>query len=106
MRRRCPLLFTGALIVILAALMAGLSSCGGGSSGTTPPPPTFSQKFKHVVVIFQENRTPDNLFHGLPGADIADSGVNSSGQMIPLTPIALAMRRIARRYFILQWLPS
>jgi phospholipase C len=90
MRRRCPLLFTGALIVILAALMAGLSSCGGGSSGTTPPPPTFSQKFKHVVVIFQENRTPDNLFHGLPGADIADSGVNSSGQMIPLTPIALA----------------
>jgi len=36
------------------------------------------------VVIFQENRTPDNLFHGLPGADIADSGVDSAGHTIPL----------------------
>jgi phospholipase C len=46
--------------------------------------------FKHVVVIFQENRTPDNLFHGFPNADIADSGINSAGQTIQLTPIALA----------------
>src|SRR5271156_2416102 len=91
MRRRCRPPFTGALIVILAGLIAVLASCGGGGGGgTTPPPPTFAQKFKHVVVIFQENRTPDNLFHGFPGADIADSGVNSSGQVIPLTPIALA----------------
>jgi phospholipase C len=42
------------------------------------------------VVIFQENRTPDNLFHGLPGADIANGGVNSSGQTVPLTPVPLA----------------
>lgn len=91
MSRRCTRLFTGAFIAVLVTLVAGLSSCGGvGSSGTAPPPPTFSDKFKHVVVIFQENRTPDNLFHGFPGADIADSGVNSSGQVIPLTPIALA----------------
>jgi hypothetical protein len=34
--------------------------------------------------------TPDNLFHGLPNADIADSGVNSLGQTIPLAPIPLA----------------
>ena len=44
---------------------------------------------KYVIVIFQENRTPDNLFHGLPGADIATSGVNSKGKVIPLTPIPL-----------------
>jgi len=43
-----------------------------------------------VIVIFQENRTPDNLFHGLPGADIANSGINSVGQTIQLTPIPLA----------------
>jgi phospholipase C len=49
-----------------------------------------SQKIQHVVVIFQENRTPDNLFHGLPNADIANSGVNSLGQAIPMTPISLA----------------
>src|SRR6185437_15723471 len=50
-------------------------------------------KFQHIVIIVQENRTPDNLFHGLnkylPQADIADSGVNSMGVTIPLKPIAL-----------------
>ena len=49
---------------------------------------------QHVVVIFQENRSVDNLFHGLnavlPAADIANSGVNSSGQTIRLTPVPLA----------------
>jgi phospholipase C len=53
--------------------------------------------FKHVVVIVQENRTPDNLFHGLltwPGInplnyDLATRGVNSTGQIIPLTPVPL-----------------
>jgi phospholipase C len=51
---------------------------------------TFSQRFQHIVVIVQENRTPDNLFHGLPNADIANSGINSSGQIITLTPVPLA----------------
>ncbi len=46
-------------------------------------------RIRHVVVIFQENRTPDNLFHGLPGADIADAGFNSKGQFVPLTPVSL-----------------
>ncbi len=89
---RCAPPFTGVLFVI-TALAAGLIACGGGGSSSTPPPPpppTYSQTFKHVVVIFQENRTPDNLFHGFPNADIADSGINSKGETIPLTPIALA----------------
>ena len=51
---------------------------------------TVTQTIKHVVIIFQENRTPDNLFHGLPGADIASSGINSAGQTIPLTVVPLA----------------
>jgi phospholipase C len=90
MRRRSGSNFKGALIAGLAALLTGISACGGGSSSTPPPPPTFSQRFKHVVVIFQENRTPDNLFHGFPNADIADTGVNSSGDEIQLAPITLA----------------
>jgi phospholipase C len=49
----------------------------------------LSQLIQHVVVIFQENRTPDNLFHGLPGADIVDSGTNSAGKTIPLTATSL-----------------
>ncbi len=48
---------------------------------------------QHVVIIFQENRTTDNLFHDQVlisrGADIASSGLNSTGQTIPLTPIDL-----------------
>jgi phospholipase C len=50
-------------------------------------------RVRHVVVIFQENRTPDNLFQDpvliAEGADIATTGVNSSGQVIPLTPLPL-----------------
>ncbi|HEX8811090.1 MAG TPA: hypothetical protein VF742_03770, partial [Terracidiphilus sp.] len=33
------------------------------STESTPPP--FPPQIKNVVVIFQENRTPDNLFHAL-----------------------------------------
>jgi phospholipase C len=48
---------------------------------------------QHVVIIFQENRTPDNLFHDpvliARGADIASSGKNSLGQTIPLSSIDL-----------------
>jgi phospholipase C len=46
-------------------------------------------------VIFQENRTPDNLFQDpvliSRGADIASSGVNSKGQILPLLPVSLAV---------------
>ena len=48
--------------------------------------------FQHIVVIFQENRTPDNLFQDpvlkANGADIS-STANSSGTTIPLSPIDL-----------------
>ena len=48
--------------------------------------------FEHIVVIFQENRTPDNLFQDQTlinnGADIARTA-NSFGTTIPLSPIDL-----------------
>ena len=50
---------------------------------------------QRVVIIFQENRTPDNLFQDpvliARGADIASSGTNSLGQSIPLMPIDLGI---------------
>jgi len=65
-------------------LYPSLTAKGGPSSG----------RIQHVVVIFQENRTPDNLFHDpvliARGADIASSGVNSSGQTVQLTATSLA----------------
>jgi phospholipase C len=54
---------------------------------------TAAAVIQHVVVIFQENRTPDNLFQDSVlvgrGADIAQQGMNSSGQTITLAPIDL-----------------
>src|SRR5689334_3821715 len=42
---------------------------------TPPMLPSQVSPFKHIVVIFQENRTPDNLFQGLcaPPYGTADS---------------------------------
>src|ERR1700691_5949947 len=89
------LLVTGAVLG-LGAVLLNLSACGGGATSAAPAapaPPAPAAVIQHVVVIFQENRTPDNLFHDSVligrGADIASSGVNSLGQTIPLSPIDL-----------------
>jgi phospholipase C len=54
---------------------------------------TTAAVIQHVVIIFQENRSTDNLFHDpvliARGADIASSATNSLGQTVPLTPINL-----------------
>ncbi len=79
-------------LVCAMGLLLNSAGCVGASSGTSPnldPPGPTSPKIQHVVVIFQENRTPDNLFHGLLNADIAKSGLNSLGQMVPLAPMSL-----------------
>src|SRR5581483_10260030 len=82
-------------LLLIAGILVGIPSCesqkGCGRVSASQPTTTSpaSQKIQHVVVIFQENRTPDNLFHGLPNADIATSGKNSQGQTVPLTPVSL-----------------
>ena len=107
-------------LVFVSALLLGLSACssspaqpassrpggtypnavtGGGanklasSNGPQQRTSKATPVIQHVVVIFQENRTPDNLFHDpvliARGADIASSGKNSLGQTIPLSPINL-----------------
>ena len=58
----------------------------------------FPSQIKHVVIVFQENRTPDNLFqglHGLKGSngvpyDIQNYWVTSTGVHKPLPPVGLA----------------
>lgn len=46
-------------------------------------------KIHHVVIIFQENRSVDNLFNGLTGADTVRSGKNSDGQRVQLRAVPL-----------------
>ncbi len=58
----------------------------------------FPSQIQHVIIIFQENRTPDNLFQGLHGVkgsngvkyDIQSYWVNSSGVHKALAPVGLA----------------
>ncbi len=84
------------LLLFPGGLLLFLSGCTGFSSaGSSDPSTTLLGRFQHVVIIFQENRTPDNLFHDsvliARGADIASSGVNSSGELVPLTQIPLGI---------------
>ena len=81
-------------VIGLAGFLISLNGCGGVASKTNPPPPPPPPgKINHVVIIFQENRTPDNLFHDPVlinrGADIASTGLNSQNQTITLAPTPL-----------------
>jgi phospholipase C len=44
---------------------------------------------EHVVVVLQENRTFDNMFHGYPGADYATTAPTSTGGTVALMPVHL-----------------
>ncbi|MDQ6766950.1 MAG: hypothetical protein M3Z41_03990 [Candidatus Eremiobacteraeota bacterium] len=75
-----------------AAACLDIVACGGGGStlpppGSTPPP---GAPIQHIVIIFQENRTVDNLFNGLPGADTVLTGQTSTGATVALQPVSLA----------------
>src|SRR5579863_5849563 len=86
-------------VMVMSLLVTALSVASSAQAqyGSTP--------IKHVIVIFQENRSPDNLFQGLctanagvPGCsttletkyNIASTYVNADGQTVPLTPVGLA----------------
>jgi phospholipase C len=88
-------LYLNFLLLGAAGFLLSLNGCGGSAhtANTLPPGPPLTNRFQHIVVIFQENRTPDNLLQDpvliKNGADIHSSGVNSQGQTIPLSPLDL-----------------
>jgi phospholipase C len=78
-----------------AALLIGACSVGNnttavprGSQGAAHPGST-SSPITHIVVVIQENRTVDNLFQFLPGANTASYGLNLYNQEVPLKPEGL-----------------
>ncbi|HVR46560.1 MAG TPA: alkaline phosphatase family protein [Candidatus Binatia bacterium] len=90
--RRAPLveLF---LLIALAGCSLHQQASSGAAPAVLPAAVTGPRsKIQHVVIIFQENRSVDNLFHGLPGADTANYGYNSHGQQVQLQPIPLTER--------------
>src|SRR5579872_1028671 len=86
--RWCPQKVPAA--VIMLCLM--VSACGGGGAFQPNPMPSSSGvpgQIHHIVIIFQENRSVDNLFNGFPGADTVLSGQTSTGQTVMLQPVPL-----------------
>jgi phospholipase C len=64
----------GALLLVVAGLLAACGATGGAPStaegaSSTPTPAAGIHKIAHVVVIQQENRSFDTYFGTYPGAD-------------------------------------
>ncbi|HKU81741.1 MAG TPA: alkaline phosphatase family protein [Candidatus Tumulicola sp.] len=84
--------------LLIATLLAACAGPHAGNDAVPAGPQALASLrrnagpagvIKHVIIVIQENRTPDNLFQGLKGADIATSGLNSMGQTVPLHPVKL-----------------
>lgn len=82
-------------------IVTELSACTASTSHVTPP--ARNVKIGHVVILFQENRSFNNLFAGFPGADTAMSAPCATafpnghqvawckpGMKVALQPISLA----------------
>lgn len=78
------------LVLSAAAVLLSANGCGVSNNSTHTSP-----YIQHVVIIVQENRTPDDMFQDpvliSRGADIAQSGLNSQGQTINLTETNLSI---------------
>jgi phospholipase C len=98
--------------IAAALLTVGLTACSGSAPAPMLPAASTGQQshqngpligasqnnvgqsvpmpIKHVVIIIQENRTPDYLFQGVRGADISKYAIDSRGDRVPLRPISLS----------------
>jgi phospholipase C len=83
------------------AVIVALVGCSQNTTSPTPPPVPLAARsggmmrsfsgsgstpITHVVIVFQENRSTNNLFNGLPGAGTVRTGTNSYGQTVKLQP--------------------
>jgi phospholipase C len=98
---KCTRLLALVLVVAIAgcAQNSALAPSMPAGSSLTPGTPrgeslrlmpnSSSGKIQHVVIIFQENRSTNDLFNGFPGADTTRVGYNSQGQQVQLQPVLL-----------------
>ncbi len=85
--------------LLVACSLIALSGCSGGSTSFSPgrvepgtasaAAVTASSRIKHVVIIIQENRSFDNLFHGFKGAAYATYGAATGGRKTQLHATSL-----------------
>lgn len=100
MKRSCAQAIAMAMVASVAATFA---ACSNPSSNSPITPATPKAKIGHVIVLFQENRSFNNLFAGFRGANSATSAPCATefpnghpadwckpGVKIPLRQISLA----------------
>jgi phospholipase C len=76
------------LILVLIAFVSAYGAYMVASRHAHRPAAAAATPIQHIVVIMQENRSFDHLFHGFPGADTVNSGM-LHGTPIPLRPTPL-----------------
>ena len=81
-----------AIAAIFGASASALAPTATSPAHASPAAPQRTGRIAHVVIVFQENRSFDNLFNGFPGADTVQSGTDSNGKSIALRPVDLAAR--------------
>jgi phospholipase C len=88
------------LRTLVCAGTLGCVATGCAGNGVPPVQPDASSAnarssnavqspIQHIIVVVQQSRTFDNLFAGYPGANAPTSGLTSTGQHLPLKPVAL-----------------
>src|SRR5579863_444141 len=91
--------------IVLALLLFAAAGCNNASTlsaapraaepfsafrGVAKPGTSTNGKITHVVIIVQENRSVDNLFLGLKGADTQSYALNSVGDRVDLLPVSFS----------------
>ena len=84
--RRCVMLAAAMLVVGCAGSFG--ANPGSQRIGSSILHAGGSSPIQHIVIIIQENRTFDNLFHGFPGANTVNTG-KGHGTTYTLQPITL-----------------
>jgi phospholipase C len=91
-----------------ALLVCALTACSS-SAGAPPParpatvvrnerPNTLPNPIQHVVIIFQENRSFENVFAGFPGADAPMYGTLHDGRKVRLHPVSFSSAGICHNW--------
>lgn len=91
-------------VIAPLALSVAIASCAGQNSAPLPQTGnpqlrpahlgTGTSPIQHIIILVQENRSTDYLFQSpkliSEGADIAQSGLDSKGDVLQLRPVSLA----------------
>ncbi len=64
-----------ALLALITACSSTITTPGAGSIPKSGPTANPNAQIKHVVILFQENRSFNSMFMGFPGAETSNSAL-------------------------------